>query len=148
MMMFVTGGSRGIGRAIVLNGIREGHDVAFTYVRNAGLAREVEQEACALRPGARCRAHQLDVRQAADVERVSEAVLEDVESVDVVVCNAGTNRDNLLVSMSDDEWHDVIATRELWSVVRDAQCSVAAATSFASGSSQRAASFSWPAGVG
>jgi NAD(P)-dependent dehydrogenase (short-subunit alcohol dehydrogenase family) len=110
MIFFVTGGSRGIGEAIVLQAIEEGHDVAFTYVQNAAKAAEVEAKARTIRPGARCKAYRLDVGCSAEVESVAEAVLDDFDSVDAVVCNAGINKNNLVVSMSDDEWESVIRT--------------------------------------
>jgi NAD(P)-dependent dehydrogenase (short-subunit alcohol dehydrogenase family) len=56
------------------------------------------------------RAYQLDVRRSADVERVGDRVLEDFETIDVVVANAGINENNLVVSMSDDEWTRVLET--------------------------------------
>jgi NAD(P)-dependent dehydrogenase (short-subunit alcohol dehydrogenase family) len=110
MNYFVTGGSRGIGAAIVLAAIEEGHAVAFTYLAQEESARTVIERAAALKPDSRCRAYQLDVRDAAAVERVGDRVLEDFDTIHVVVNNAAINRDNLAVSMSDEEWHDVIAT--------------------------------------
>jgi NAD(P)-dependent dehydrogenase (short-subunit alcohol dehydrogenase family) len=109
MIYFVTGGSRGIGAAIVLEAIAQGNEVAFTYLSGEEKSREVIERARALRPELRCRAYRLDVRDAAAVERVSDQVLEELDQVDVVVNNAAFNRDNLAVSMSDEEWHDVIA---------------------------------------
>ena len=110
MNFFVTGGSRGIGEAVVLQAIEDGHDVAFTYVRNEGKAAAVEEMAQRVRDGARCKAYRLDVGCSSQVETVADAVLDDFGTVDAVVCNAGINRDNLVVSMSDDEWDSVIRT--------------------------------------
>jgi NAD(P)-dependent dehydrogenase (short-subunit alcohol dehydrogenase family) len=110
MIYFVTGGSRGIGAAIVLRAIEEGHDVAFTYLNNETPAHQVVEQALKLRSAARCKCYRMDVRDVADVERVGNQVLDDFESVDVIVNNAGINRDNLAASMSDEEWHDVINT--------------------------------------
>ena len=110
MTFFVTGGSRGIGAAIVLQAICDGHDVAFTYVQNEGKAAEVEQRAQEIRPGSKCRAFKLDVGSSADVESVADAVLDEFDSVEVVVCNAGINKNSLVVQMSDDEWDSVIRT--------------------------------------
>jgi NAD(P)-dependent dehydrogenase (short-subunit alcohol dehydrogenase family) len=110
MIFFVTGGSRGIGKAIVLQAVSEGHDVAFTWVQHEMCAAEVVAAAKASRPEARCRAYQLDVRSSAAVDKVGESVLDDFGTVDVVVSNAAVNMNNLVVSMSDDEWQSVIQT--------------------------------------
>ena len=110
MVFFVTGGSRGIGAAIVCEAVRQGHDVAFTFLSNAEMARGIEKQAQEIRPGAQCRSYQLDVGDSDRVDAVSEQVLDDFDSVDVVVSNAGVNRDNLLVSMSNEEWDEVLRT--------------------------------------
>jgi NAD(P)-dependent dehydrogenase (short-subunit alcohol dehydrogenase family) len=110
MVFFVTGGSRGIGAAIVLSAARAGHDVAFTYVREEEAAVEVCRQAAALRPEGRFRAYRLDVARSAEVEAVGDRVLADFETVDVLVANAGVNKPNLVVSMSDEEWQTVLDT--------------------------------------
>lgn len=110
MVFFITGGSRGIGAAIVLDAIREGHDVAFTYLNRHEQALEVVERARALRPDRACRAYQLDVRDSAAVEKVGDQVLDEFDAVHVVVANAGVNVNNLAVSMSDEEWRTVIDT--------------------------------------
>ena len=110
MVFFVTGGSRGIGEAIVLDAIREGHDVAFTYLRRQEQALAVVERARRLRPDGKCRAYQLDVRDSAAVEKVGDQVLDEFETVHVVVANAGVNVNNLAVSMSDEQWRTVIDT--------------------------------------
>ena len=110
MIFFVTGGSRGIGESIVLEAIRQGHDVGFTYLNNETRAMQVVEAAKDINPEARCRAYQLDVRSSAAVEEVGERFLTDFGSVEVVVANAGINKNNLLVSMSDEEWDDVLRT--------------------------------------
>ncbi|MFC1574618.1 SDR family oxidoreductase [Gemmatimonadota bacterium] len=110
MVYFVTGGSRGIGAAIVLEAVRNGHEVAFTYLANEDKAREVEREARELKPGCRCRAFRMDVRDSSEVDRVGDQILDRFEDVHVVVNNAAINRDNIAASMTDEEWHDVLAT--------------------------------------
>jgi 3-oxoacyl-(acyl-carrier-protein) reductase len=105
---FVTGGSRGIGRATVVALARSGHPVAFCYSADGDGARatrdEVEQA------GGKALAVQADV---ADVEAVNAAFGE-VESalgpVTVLVNNAGTTRDGLIARMSDDHWRAVLDT--------------------------------------
>ena len=110
MVFLVTGGSRGIGAAIVLRAVELGHDVAFTYLSNEQRARDVEAQAAAIGPDRTCRGFRMDVRDPQEVERVGDEIIEAFEAVDVVVNNAGINRDNLAVSMSDEEWGDVLAT--------------------------------------
>ncbi|MCA9669234.1 MAG: SDR family oxidoreductase [Myxococcales bacterium] len=107
---FVTGGSRGIGANIVTEAVRLGHDVAFTYASREEAAREVAEKAAAEREGAKVKFYRMDVKDSAQVEAVGDQVLEDFEEISVVVNNAGVNRDNALVMMSDEEWQEVIAT--------------------------------------
>src|SRR5215471_14906191 len=110
MNFFVTGGSRGIGASIVLEAIRQGHDVGFTYLQNETRAMQVVDAARQLNPSLRCRAYQLDVRSSAAVDEIGDRFMNDFGSIEVVVANAGINRNNLLVSMSDEEWDDVLRT--------------------------------------
>jgi 3-oxoacyl-[acyl-carrier protein] reductase len=65
MIYFVTGGSRGIGEAIVLQAVREGHDAAFTYRTNGARAEEVIAKAKAIDPSRKVRAYELDVTSSA-----------------------------------------------------------------------------------
>src|SRR5690349_12719820 len=110
MIFFVTGGSRGIGESIVLEAVKQGHDVGFTYLSNEKRAMQVIDAARQLNPGSRCRAYQLDVRSSAAVEEVGDHFLDDFGSIEVVIANAGINKNKLLVSMSDEEWDDVLRT--------------------------------------
>src|SRR3712207_714644 len=110
MIFFVTGGSRGIGAAIVLEAIAGGHDVAFTYFEHSELAGKVVARAQTIDPGRRCRAYQLDVRDSEAVEATGEQVLDDLGSVDVVVANAGVNLPGLAITLSDEDWQRVIDT--------------------------------------
>jgi NAD(P)-dependent dehydrogenase (short-subunit alcohol dehydrogenase family) len=110
MIFFVTGGSRSIGEAIVMEAVQQGHDVGFTYLTNEKRAMDVMHAARQMRPEAKCRAYQLDVRNSAAVEEVGDRFIEDFDSVDVVVANAGINKNNLMLSMSDEEWDDVLRT--------------------------------------
>lgn len=109
MIYLVTGGSRGIGAEIVRQAVKEGHDVAFTYLGSEDKAKAVEQECAALGSG-KCKAYRMDVRDAAEVEKVGEQIIDELGDPEVVVNNAAISRDNLLVSMSDEEWHDVLGT--------------------------------------
>lgn len=110
MIYFVTGGSRGLGKAVVLHAAKEGNDVAFTYVSNADAAKQVEEQAKDLNPNVKVKAYRMDLRDPSSVEAVADQVLDDFETVEVIVNNAGANYDNLLVSMSNEEWDNAIAT--------------------------------------
>lgn len=114
MYYFVTGGSRGIGAGIVEYAASKGHDVAFTYVANADAAERSRQRALETAKDAghevAIKAYQMDVKDPAAVEAVHDAVLEDFETMEVIVNCAGVNRDNLVISMDNDEWREVLAT--------------------------------------
>lgn len=110
MIFFVTGGSRGIGRGIVEVALSAGHDVAFTYRGQKEAAEEVLAFAAEKTPEKKCQAFQLDVRDAGAVESVGDRVLDEFGSVDAVICNAGIVRDAMAMSMSNEEWREVLDT--------------------------------------
>ncbi|MGI9433805.1 MAG: SDR family NAD(P)-dependent oxidoreductase, partial [Geminicoccaceae bacterium] len=83
----VTGGSRGIGRAVCLALAREGADIALNYVANADAAKQAQGEVEAL--GVRCRISQADVSEAADVEAMVSDVGQSLGPVDLLVTAAG-----------------------------------------------------------
>ena len=101
----VTGGSRGIGRAIVLMLADEGCDVTFFYRGNAEAAKEAVAAA-----GGNVTAEQLDVRDAAACAAAIERVMERGERIDILVNNAGIIRDNQLAALEDDDVTDVLDT--------------------------------------
>ncbi len=108
MIFFVTGGSRGIGAAIVLQAFAAGHDVAFTYRTDENSAHAIVEQAAT--SGRRVKYYQLDVRDSEAVERVGEQVADELGDVQVVVNNAGVVRSNLAAMMTDDEWREVLDT--------------------------------------
>ncbi len=110
MAFVVTGGSRGIGKAIVLDAARSGHSVAFTYATQPELAAEVVRAANQEAPNSKVKAYQLDVRDSSRVDAIIEQVIDDFENIDVLINNAGINRPGLAMSMSDEDWKDVIDT--------------------------------------
>ncbi|MFD5342680.1 3-oxoacyl-[acyl-carrier-protein] reductase [Streptomyces anulatus] len=104
----VSGGSRGIGRAVVLRLAAEGHDVSICYQSNEQAARELEKEAG--EAGVRALAVRADVTDAASVKEWIARTESDLGPIDTVVCSAGITRDNPLLLMSDEEWHSVLDT--------------------------------------
>lgn len=109
-VLFVTGGSRGIGRALVLEAVRQGWDVGFTYVARPDAAAEVAAAATAIRADARVRHWALDVRDSSAVDAVADAALEALGEVSAVVPNAGISRNGLAYAMDDDDWRAVLDT--------------------------------------
>ena len=106
--ILVTGGSRGIGRAVVLELAERGANVAFTYHRDADSARGVEK--IALERGANATGYQLDVRSQSDAERLVQLLDLGRRGLDGLVNNAGIRMDRTLLHMSETEWSSVIDT--------------------------------------
>lgn len=104
----VTGGSRGIGRAIVQALARAGAKVAFVYQSNAAAAEELVAELKGA--GAEVVAYQADVRSKAAADEVVQKVVDSWGKIDILVNNAGIIRDTLLAMMTDEQWCDVIDT--------------------------------------
>ncbi|MGK5692967.1 3-oxoacyl-[acyl-carrier-protein] reductase [Streptomyces sp. URMC 128] len=102
----VTGGSRGIGRACVLRLAQDGYDVAFCYSSQSAAAEEVRKEAS--RHGTRILAVQADVSSADSVRALVKQVNEQLDPIDVLVASAGIVRDNPLLLMTDEQWHEVV----------------------------------------
>jgi 3-oxoacyl-[acyl-carrier protein] reductase len=102
----VTGGSRGIGRAIVAILASAGMNVTFTYRENAAAAAEV----VALDPGQRITAAPLDVRDAVACTALVESVAERRDRIDLLVNNAGVIRDNPVTILEDEDIRLVLET--------------------------------------
>ena len=102
----VTGGGRGIGRAIALRLAEEGADLAIC-ARNAAAAGEVAAAIEAL--GRRCLVRQADVADAEQATELVDATIAELGRLDVLVNNAGVTRDNLLMRMKEEDWDEVLA---------------------------------------
>jgi 3-oxoacyl-[acyl-carrier protein] reductase len=104
----VTGGSRGIGRAIALRLATQGADVAFSYRGNAAAA---EDTAAAIRAlGRQALPFQGDVTDPEAAEGLVKAAVASFGKVDILVNNAGITRDDLIMRMSLDAWRSVLET--------------------------------------
>ena len=104
----VTGASRGIGRAIAIRLASEGAAVAINYAGNVKAAEEVK--AVIEAAGGRAMLVQADVADAAAVDGMIKAVVENFGSIDILVNNAGITRDGLLMRMKEEDWDAVINT--------------------------------------
>jgi len=107
-VVLVTGGSRGIGEAIVRHLASLGAHVHATYYTSQDRALAIEEE---LRlSNLVVRFYQLDVRNSSACTEFVEKVLHEEQSVDGLINNAGITRDALLLRMSEQDWDDVILT--------------------------------------
>lgn len=104
----VTGAGRGIGCAIALELAKDGCAVAVNYSRSEGPANEVVAEIRAM--GGEAVAVKANVSDAAEVKEMFKLVAEQLGAVNILVCNAGITKDNLLMRMKESEWDDVIDT--------------------------------------
>ena len=104
----VTGGSRGIGRAVSLLLAREGANVAIVYAGNTAAAEDTKQQAEAR--GAVAAVFQCDVADEQAVTDMVKAVKTQFGSVDILVNNAGITRDGLLMRMKEADWQAVLDT--------------------------------------
>jgi len=104
----VTGGSRGIGRAIAVGLAEAGADVVLTYRERAKEADQVAREIAAI--GRRAFAVEMDVTDRASVEKAARFASEKLDSVDVLVNNAGVNKPADLDRIDDTDWDFVLST--------------------------------------
>ncbi|MCL4539372.1 MAG: 3-oxoacyl-[acyl-carrier-protein] reductase [Bacteroidetes bacterium] len=104
----VTGGARGIGRAISLELAKAGADVAFTYKSSSHLAESLVSEVAAL--GRKAVGIEADAVSMASSAEVIDRVVREFKRLDILVNNAGITRDNLLLRMQEEEWDAVIQT--------------------------------------
>ncbi len=103
----VTGGSRGIGRETSLELARRGCAVAVNYSRSEKAAEEVVSQIEAM--GRKAIAIKADVSSPSEVKEMFAAAASKLGPVEILVCNAGITRDNLLMRMKEEEWNDVIS---------------------------------------
>jgi 3-oxoacyl-[acyl-carrier protein] reductase len=104
----VTGGSRGIGRACVVQLASEGADVLFLYHSNSEAAESLVAELA--EQGLTVKAEQADVRQGDRAQELVDGLVEKHDRVDVLVNSAGIVQDGLLGAMTNDQWFDVVQT--------------------------------------
>ncbi|MBC8549076.1 MAG: 3-oxoacyl-[acyl-carrier-protein] reductase [Candidatus Brocadiales bacterium] len=102
----VTGGTRGIGKAIVLELAKSGCNVAFNYSKSDDIANELVKEIEAL--GVKAMAKKADVSDFESAKEMVKEVKDEFGQIDYLVNNAGITRDKLLAMMKEEDWDDVI----------------------------------------
>lgn len=117
----ITGGSRGIGKAICQRFVEEGATVCFTYLSSEEKARKVEEELSA--QGGTVKGYKSDAAKMADAEALVEAVVKEFGRIDVIVNNAGITRDGLLMRMTEENFDAVINTnlKSVFNTTKSAQ---------------------------
>ncbi len=104
----VTGGSIGIGAAISVALAKEGANVAINYRKHENEAKKIVKKITSLgRKGLAVRA---DVASTIEAENMVKKVLEEFGRLDILVCNAGINRDSVIWKMTEEQWDEVLNT--------------------------------------
>lgn len=112
--IWITGGSRGLGRAMAITFARAGADVAISWRAGEDAAREVAKEVEAA--GVLALSLQCDVTKMDSVDRARDQIESVFGGIDVLVNNAGVCRDNLFMMLEDKDWGDVFATNVMGAV--------------------------------
>lgn len=104
--VIVTGGARGIGRAVALAFAKKGYNIVLNY--RSSVPQELVDEIQAM--GVKCFTYQADVSDFKQAEVLVKAAVEELGTIDVLVNNAGITRDTLLMRMKEEEFDAVINT--------------------------------------
>lgn len=104
--VLVTGGSRGIGKAIVMGYANQGANVVINYVSSEALAKQIVEEIKA--NGGNALAVQADVSKFEDSQNLVNAAIETFGKIDILVNNSGITKDNLMLRMTEEDFDRVI----------------------------------------
>lgn len=107
-VVLITGASRGIGKAIAEECVKQGAKVAFSYLSSEDKARALEAELTA--NGGIAKGFKSDASKYDDAQKLVDDVVSEFGTVDVLINNAGITRDTLLMRMSEQQWDEVINT--------------------------------------
>ena len=102
----ITGGSRGIGKAIVEIFVKQGANVAFTYSSSSDAAKAIENELST--NNVKVKSYKSDASNFEEAQLLAATVLEEFGSIDILINNAGITKDNLLMRMSEEDFDRVI----------------------------------------
>ena len=102
----ITGGSRGIGKAIVEVFAKHGANVAFTYSSSAESAKTIEDEVS--KEGVKVKSYKSDASNFDDAQNLAADIHKEFGSIDILINNAGITKDNLLMRMGEEDFDRVI----------------------------------------
>ena len=102
----ITGGSRGIGKAIVEIFVKQGANVAFTYSSSSDAAKAIENKLST--KNVKVKSYKSDASNFEEAQLLAASVLEEFGSIDILINNAGITKDNLLMRMSEEDFDRVI----------------------------------------
>ena len=105
-VVFVTGGSRGIGKAIALKYAQNGYNVVINYVSDKTNVEELKKKFEELK--VECLIEKADVSKSEEVEQIVKKTIEKFKKIDVLINNAGITRDGLLMRMKEEDFDKVI----------------------------------------
>ncbi len=104
----ITGGSRGIGEAIVMQFAEQGANIAFTYLSSEEKAKGLEEKLNGM--GIKAKGYKSNAAVFAEAEALVNDVVKEFGTLEICVNNAGITRDNLMLRMSEQQWDEVINT--------------------------------------
>jgi len=107
-IVLITGASRGIGKAIAEECVKQGAKVAFTYLSSDEKAKALEAELTG--SGGIAKGFKSDASKYDDAQKLVDDVVAEFGTIDVLVNNAGITRDTLLMRMTEEQWDDVMNT--------------------------------------
>ena len=102
----ITGGSRGIGKAIVEIFVKQGANVAFTYSSSSDAAKAIENKLST--KNVKVKSYKSDASNFEEAQLLAASVLEEFGTIDILINNAGITKDNLLMRMSEEDFDRVI----------------------------------------
>ena len=102
----ITGGARGIGKAIAIKFAQEGANIAFTDLKIDDIAKETEAQIAAY--GVKCKGYASNAADYKQTEKVVDNILKDFDRIDILVNNAGITKDGLMMRMTEQQWDAVI----------------------------------------
>jgi 3-oxoacyl-[acyl-carrier protein] reductase len=101
----ITGGTRGIGKAIVYELIKKDFNIVLNYKNSDSLAGEIKQDL-----GARVEIYKADISKRSEVQELIKYTLEKFGNIDVLINNAGISQEKMFIDLTDEDWNNMIQT--------------------------------------